>query len=142
MNAIRLLPLTFLLLGTGSACASDFGRGREMFHRLDTNGDRALQFSEIMAGRAALFDRIDANSDGSLNAEELRAATEKARSLHQGAALSAADAASQLALMEKNGAGGISRAQFSNAIPDRLRRADVNGDEMLSLGELRSLRRQ
>ncbi|WP_281032618.1 hypothetical protein [Phyllobacterium salinisoli] len=42
--------------------------------------------------------------------------------------------------MDANGDGRISRAEFSRFIPDRLLRADINGDRSLSLSELRTLR--
>lgn len=73
----RLLSLAILLLGSGSAYASDVPNAREVFRQLDTNGDRAIQFSEIQAARAALFDRLDTNGDGFLDAEELRTAAQR-----------------------------------------------------------------
>lgn len=138
----RLLPLAILLLGTGNAYASDFGNARELFRQLDTNGDRALQFSEIQAARAALFDRLDTNGNGFLDAEELRAAAQRAGERRDVAMVSGDNSAGQVARMDTNGDGRISRDEFSRFIPDRLRRADTNGDGVLSLRELRALRRQ
>ncbi len=43
---------------------------REMFRRMNTNGDRALQFTEIQAARAAFFDRLDGNRNGILEEAE------------------------------------------------------------------------
>ncbi|WP_292280031.1 EF-hand domain-containing protein, partial [Mesorhizobium sp.] len=47
---------------------------REAFRRIDTNGDRKLEFSEIQAARARMFDRLDANHNGVLDPDEVRAA--------------------------------------------------------------------
>ena len=44
--------------------------------------------------------------------------------------------------LDGSGDGVVSRAEFVVYIPDRLRRADRNGDESLSLLELRALKRQ
>jgi len=43
--------------------------------------------------------------------------------------------------MDTNGNGRISRDEFARFIPDRLLRADANGDRSLSLSELRKLKR-
>lgn len=138
----RLLYLAILLLGSGSAYASDVPSARELFRQLDTNGDRAIQFSEIQAARAALFDRLDTNGDGFLDAEELRAAAQRVGERRDVTMVSADDLARQVSRMDADGDGRISRDEFSRFIPDRLRRADTNGDGVLSLRELRALRRQ
>lgn len=138
----RLLPLAILLLGTGNAYASDFGNARELFRQLDTNGDRALQFSEIQAARAALLDRLDTNGDRLLEAEELRAAAQRIGERREVATVSTDNLAGHVSRMDTDGDGQISRHEFSRFIPDRIRRADTNGDRALSLRELRALRRQ
>jgi hypothetical protein len=49
---------------------------------------------------------------------------------------------SQAARMDRNSDRRISRNEFSQFIPDRMRLADVNGDHSLSLSELRMFKRQ
>jgi hypothetical protein len=52
-----------------------------------------------------------------------------------------ADLQAQAARMDKNGDGKIARSEFAAFIPERLHRADANGDSVLTLSELRALRR-
>lgn len=44
-----------------------------MFAILDTNGDGALSFEEIMAAHKRVFDAIDVNKDGKITVEEIEA---------------------------------------------------------------------
>ncbi|MBZ9678718.1 EF-hand domain-containing protein [Mesorhizobium sp. ES1-1] len=140
MNKI-VMAFAGLLLGAGSACAAD-GGARELFRRIDTNGDRKLAFSEIQAARAQMFDRIDANRNGQLDAGEVRAAVERVKSKRDFQATQLAGLQTQADRMDRNGDGRISRDEFAAFIPDRLLRADTNGDGALSISELRALRRQ
>jgi Ca2+-binding EF-hand superfamily protein len=122
--------------------ASDRERARDMFRELDTNGDRKLEFSEIEAARARLFDRLDVNRNGVLDPQEIQAAVESAKSAKgAGAGMQLADLQQRKAMMDRNGDGKISRDEFASFIPDRLIKADADGDQALSLEELRSLRR-
>ena len=43
-----------------------------MFAIVDTNGDGALSFEEVMAVHKRIFDRIDANKDGKVTLEEMQ----------------------------------------------------------------------
>lgn len=122
--------------------ASERERAGDMFRELDTNGDRKLAFSEIEAGRAKLFDRLDANRNGVLDPQEVQAAVDRAKSATGGSAgAQLADLQQRKAMMDRNGDGKISRDEFANFIPERLVKADIDGDRALSLRELRSLRR-
>jgi hypothetical protein len=138
----RLLVGATMLLGTGSACASDVQGARQMFRQMDRNGDRALQFAEIQMARAALFDRIDANRNGVLDPAEVQAAAERVREARDIQEQSQEGRESQAARMDRNSDRRISRNEFSQFIPDRMRLADVNGDHSLSLSELRMFKRQ
>ncbi len=135
-----LLSLALVLLGIGTASASDAPRAREVFRRLDQNGDRMIQFSEIARARATLFDRFDTNRNGFLEADEVRAAVQQARRRQRQPAAFAGDVAAQARRMDVDRDGRVSRDEFSRFIPDRVRRADVNGDASLSLRELNALR--
>ncbi|TCR71455.1 EF-hand domain-containing protein [Rhizobium sp. BK376] len=131
-----------LLLASCSAMASDRERARDMFRELDTNGDHKLEFSEIEAARARLFDRLDVNRNGILDPQEIQAAVESAKSAKgAGAGMQLADLQLRKAMMDRNGDGKISRDEFASFIPDGLIKADADGDQALSLRELRSLRR-
>ena len=43
-----------------------------MFAIVDTNGDGALAFEEVMAVHKRIFDRVDANKDGKVTLEEIQ----------------------------------------------------------------------
>lgn len=138
-----LITLGALLLAMGSAATADRERAREIFRQIDTNGDRKLEFSEIAAARARLFDRMDTNRNGILDPGEIQAAAKRAKSTPDGAPhAQLADLKQRKAEMDRNGDGRISRSEFASFKPDRLVKADSNGDHALSLWELRSLRRQ
>jgi Ca2+-binding EF-hand superfamily protein len=122
--------------------AADGDRARDMFRQLDTNGDRKIEFSEIKAARAKLFDRLDVNRNGVLDPQEIQAAVDRAKSGGgAGTGTQLADLEQQKAMMDRNSDGKISRDEFADFIPDRLVKADADGDQALSLRELRSLRR-
>ncbi|TPN50266.1 EF-hand domain-containing protein [Mesorhizobium sp. B1-1-9] len=140
MNKI-VMAFAGLLLGAGSACAAD-GGARELFRRIDTNGDRKLEFSEIQAARAQMFDRMDANHNGLLDAGEVRTAVGQVKSKRDFQAAQFAGFQAQAGRIDRNGDGKISRDEFAGFIPDRLLQADTNGDGSLSISELRALRRQ
>lgn len=135
----RTIACLMTIFATSSACAADGQKAREVFRQMDRNGDRALQFTEIQAARAGMFDRLDTNRNDLLDNGEARTALERmqeARMLQ-----SVGTDGLDLQRMDANRDGRISRAEFSQFIPDRLVRADTNGDRALSLSELRALRR-
>lgn len=136
----NVVALTLLLLGAGSASAAGAENARQMFRQMDQNGDRSLQFAEIQAARARLFDRLDANHNGILDTKEIAQATRRLGEARNVEIASADGLGAQAARMDRNGDGRISRDEFARFIPDRLLRADTNGDRSLSLWELRALR--
>lgn len=138
----KLLACVMVVLMTGSACAEDGQKARQAFRQMDQNGDRALQFAEIQAARAALFDRLDENRNGVLDNGEAQAAVQRVREDGRLQMATAEGLEDQARRMDANGDGRITRAEFAQFIPDRLLRADSNGDRALSLSELRALRQR
>ncbi|MEP9380186.1 EF-hand domain-containing protein [Aquabacter sp. CN5-332] len=118
-------------------------RIREIFLEIDTNGDKKLEFTEIQVARGKLFDRLDTNHNGRLDPGEARIETERERSgAGAGFVGSLADIEARRTQIDTNHDGTISRAEFSAFIPDRLVKADADGDRTLSFLELLSLRGQ
>jgi len=135
------IALAGLLLCGCSAFAAD-GNARQLFQRIDANGDRKLEFSEIQAMRAQMFDRMDVNRNGVLDPGEVQAAMERVQSKRDVQTARFADLQAEAKRMDRNGDGKISREEFTAAIPDRLLQADINGDGALSIAEMRALRHQ
>ena len=57
----------------GRPMLSGAARAKILFAIVDTNGDGALSFDEIMAVHKRVFDVIDTNKDGKVTMEELQA---------------------------------------------------------------------
>lgn len=130
-----VLPLASAL-ALAAACTSpalDDG-SRAPLRAIDANGDGGVQFAEIEAMRSRLFDRLDRDGDGVLSAAEVEATRERAEG-RRGRGLGGRHAG-----FDGDGDGQITRAEFV-AVPERLRRADVDGDGALARDELRALRR-
>jgi Ca2+-binding EF-hand superfamily protein len=141
--SLRVLALAALST-VGSAGASDVEGVRAKFKQMDTNGDRSLQFSEIQAARAAIFDRMDVNANAVLDRDEIdnvRKIAQSKNAQRQGGMLGETDLAERAKLMDTNGDGKIARAEFVVYLPERLKAADKDGNQTLSLRELRSLKR-
>ena len=139
---LKILASVMIAVTTGSACASDGQKVRQVFRQMDQNGDRALQFAEIQTARATAFDRLDSNRNGVLDDPEARAALKRANASDKLQMLGDRGLVNQASDMDSNGDGRITRAEFAQYIPDRLRLADANRDNELSVSELRSLRQR
>lgn len=135
----KLLTGVILTLASSTACAADGRKARQMFREMDRNGDRALQFEEVQAARAALFDRLDANRNGQLDKGEAQAAVQEDGRFR---IADAEDLDLHARRMDLNSDGRISRAEFFQFIPDRLIRADTDDDRSLSFSELKALRQR
>ncbi|MEP9386877.1 EF-hand domain-containing protein [Mesorhizobium sp. KR9-304] len=135
------------LFCVGAAAASDVEGVRAKFKEMDTNADRSLQFSEIQAARANIFDRMDVNGNAILDRDEIENVRKVAQShatqkgSRQGGFLGEGNLAERAKQMDADGDGKISRAEFVAYLPERLRAADKDGNQTLSLRELRSLKR-
>lgn len=126
----------------GSAAASDVEGVRAKFREIDTNGDRSLQFSEIQAARASIFDRLDANRNGVLDADEIATVRKIAEAKGtRGGLLAGTDLKARAVEIDTDRDGKISRVEFVAYLPERLKAADKDGNQSLSLLELRALKR-
>jgi len=126
----------------GSAAASDVEGVRAKFLEMDTNGDRSLQFSEIQAARATIFDRMDANRNGVLDADEMATVRKIVEAKGaQGGLFAGTDLEARAVEIDTDRDGKISRVEFVAYLPERLKAADKDGNQILTLGELRSLKR-
>lgn len=143
--SLLLAVVGFCVTAAGGAHASDVEGVRAKFREIDTNGDRMIQFSEIEAARAKIFDRMDANGNGVLDQAEIDTVRKVAASRGQKSGkpgfLAGFDASGRMKLMDTNGDGAISRAEFAGFIPPEMRAADKDGDNALSIKEMRSLKR-
>jgi hypothetical protein len=144
--SLRVLALAALstVAFAGNAGASDVEGVRARFKKMDTNGDRSLQFGEIQAARAAIFERMDVNANAVLDRDEIdnvRKIAQSKNAQRQGGMLGETDLAERAKLMDTNGDGKIARAEFVVYLPERLKAADKDGNQTLSLRELRSLKR-
>lgn len=101
---------------------------------LDTNGDGAVDFTELQAHRPnvtpAEFTAIDSNGDGQLSKEELRAARPKHLRPH----------------IDTDGDGAITFAELQAVRPqlteDKFKQLDSDGDGTLSRDEMHSAMKQ
>lgn len=133
-NLASLMTIITLLLPAAlPAEAQPFGGGRTPLSQIDTNGDRALQFTEIEAMRAKMFARADTDADGVLNSAEIAA-------LQARAAARARPGGDRIAALDTDGDGVIAQGEFV-AVPARMRAADVDGNGALTPNELMTLRR-
>lgn len=135
----------FCVTTAGGAHASDVEGAQAKFREIDKNGDRQIQFSEIVAVRAEMFDRMDINRNGILDADEIanvRKVAQSSTAGQQRGMFSEVDIVERMKLVDRNGDGVISRAEFSDFIAPEMKAADTNGDSALSIKEMRSLKRQ
>ncbi|WP_126974787.1 EF-hand domain-containing protein [Frigidibacter oleivorans] len=91
---LHIVTLAAALIATG-AQAQPFGGGRAM-QAIDTNGDGAIQRSEIEAVNAMRFQRLDANGDGMVTPAEFNGSLDR-----------------MFAAVDSNGDNAISRAEMA-----------------------------
>lgn len=133
-----LLAISALMLGAGSALAQAPGeaaaRFREVFLRLDANGDTVLERDEVPESGRDAFDRLlkrgDANKDGKLQADELRALGQKLAALNDPEA-----ARRRFQGMDKDKDGKVTRAEFTG-VAANFDRIDADKDGAITQDEV------
>ena len=124
-----------LLLVAASADAQLAGVNlREMFVRLDANGDQVIEKSEVPDGALPAFEKLlavaDTNKDGKIEVEEFR---EMVRGIQEGISV-----VERFKAMDKDGDGKVSRAEFSG-LPARFARVDTNKDGFIDKDEVKAI---
>lgn len=96
------------------------------FARVDVNGDGAISRAEYRTAQEARWPQIDRNGDGFLTLDDFpRIAAGRARTQ-----------LAEIAYLDANGDGRISRSEFVDGEPPLFRRADRNGDGSLTRSEV------
>lgn len=125
---------TLLILTAASLIASPaLAQSREPleqvladFDRIDADGDRVISIAEYRALQIARWPRIDRNADGYLTLDDFpRFAAGRARAL-----------LAEVAVLDTNEDGRISRDEFINGPAPLFHQADQNADGVLSRTEL------
>ena len=96
------------------------------FGRVDVNGDGSISRAEYRTVQVARWPQIDRNSDGFLTLDDFpRVAVGRARTQ-----------LAELAYLDTNGDGRLSRSEMVDGEPPLFRRADRNGDGALTRSEV------
>ena len=141
-RAFRLVPLLALCAAT-SGCAAAAMRTAgamrrpdpaQMLQKADTNGDGIVTRAEFTAARDRLFTRLDRNGDGYLTKDDAPPRL-AARRKGQGSGLAQA-----MAMLDKDGDGRVSRAEFVDGPGLIFQRADTNHDGVVDAAELAAFR--
>jgi hypothetical protein len=124
-----ILLMTALAFAAGHAFAQSQDPMQQLlasFDRIDANGDGAISRAEYRAVQAARWPQIDRNGDGYLTEDDFpRIAAQRARTQ-----------LAQVAYLDTDGDGRISRNEFLDGPAHVFRRADRNGDGVLTRSEL------
>lgn len=124
-----ILLVTAVSLSAGPALAQSGDPIRQIladFDRIDTNGDSVISIAEYRDLQIARWPRIDRNGDGFLTLDDFpRFAAARARRL-----------LAEIADLDVNGDGRISRDEFIHGPAPLFHRADQNADGVLTRTEL------
>ena len=124
-----ILLVTAVSLAAGPALAQSANPIQQVladFDRIDADGDRFISIAEYRDLQIARWPRIDRNADGYLTLDDFpRFAAGRARRL-----------LAEIADLDADGDGRISRDEFIHGPAPLFRRADQNADGSLTRAEL------
>jgi Ca2+-binding EF-hand superfamily protein len=108
----------------------------ELFQQLDANGDQVIEKSEVPESGRAAFERLlriaDTNKDGKIDGPEYR---EMLTDLRRAGPGGGGDFGAQIAAMDKDGDGKVSRSEYLGP-PPLFERLDADKDGALSKDEV------
>ncbi len=135
------------------------------FKQMDADGDGSVTLAEMKAFQTARFDKLDGDESDGLSAEEFRAGLEAELKKRADAGGEKAEGAKErmrdrvigkkagdklgrgrsgdamsgnrFAALDKDENGALSRAEFLAPVEDAFKKADANGDGVISAEEMR-----
>lgn len=124
------LAALLAVLATHSANARGHKNG------MDLNGDGKVTLQELQAMRDNLHDQYDADGDGFLNRQEMITAMSSMPGRTRGN-----ERSQDFGLMDHDGDGGVSKAEFRQSAAELMMALDQNGDNVLTRKDFAKLRR-
>jgi len=124
-------------MGFGPGNHMGFGKGKEIFKKLDTNKDGIITRQEAEAARTERFKKADADNNGTVTAQEIDKVLEerlqrmKVRLRYK-----------MLSRLDRNGDGEISQQEFDSKSMRLFEMADTNGDDKVTRQEAQQLRQR
>tara|TARA_R100000005_G_scaffold96440_1_gene83351 strand:- start:982 stop:1515 length:534 start_codon:yes stop_codon:yes gene_type:complete len=101
------------------------------FERMDTDGNGAVTVEDMTVRMQKMFDAMDADKNGAVSKEEAQAFRQQKREEMKGR-----HGARMLKILDTDGDGTVSKAEFVAASDNRFAAADENKDGALSADEL------
>ena len=115
----RYTALVVVSLGLGTLSAATLPPGVTAY---DTNKDGVLDLKESKAAASALFDKLDTNKTGMLDMKQLQGRL----------------SAKEFALADADKDGTLTKSEYLDAVARAYKAADVDNDDVLDAGDLKS----
>jgi hypothetical protein len=131
------IALTLIAISTGAM--AHFPKIAAHIRQMDSNHDKVLSLSEVMAARQERFSTLDLNKDRALSAAEL-AQKKTSRSAGARAGANPARLQQRFARLDKNSDQFVSQSEWDARVADLFARFDGNNDRQITREEFRSVR--
>lgn len=127
MKRFALILSTLLVAGLASA----HGHGGRHLRGMDTNQDRMLSLSEVLAARDARFTKLDTNADKALSAAELNVNVRNAERAQK-----------RFERLDQDKDGFVNAREWSESTAQLFALVDSNADNVLTREEFRAVRQK